>query len=424
MGGGNDSFTKIMLHMDGSNGGTTFTDNNFGGSAHTFTAHGTTSTSTAQQKFGTASFSVGGSVSGLDYIDTPDSADFTVGSGDFTADAWVWIAGGAGTQRFLCGQSNSAGSLISYYIGLANTNVFFANAFASDGSTALIGLTGVNTYTATGWHHVALVRSGNNFNLYIDGTSEASGTASGAIYDSADNYAVGRIGALAVDSWNGFVDEFRLSVGIARWTSNFTPPTVAYTLGYSLAPAAGAFALTGNVANQKQSRVASKGTFALTGVSQTLTKAWKPLAAAVGAFTISGQVANQHQSRVANVGAYVLTGRATTRAIGFLVSGGAFVLSGISAAQKISRLSSKGTFTLTGQVASQKILHQSNAGAFSLVGQIANQKISHLSGTGTFVLSGVAIFIIKVAAATGFDRLRQLAATLYQTRTTAPELED
>jgi hypothetical protein len=87
---GNDSFTKILLHMDGANGGTTFTDANVGGSAHTWTANSAT-TSTGTLKFGTASENCG---AGVGWIDTPDSADFTLGSGDFTIDFWFNRQGG------------------------------------------------------------------------------------------------------------------------------------------------------------------------------------------------------------------------------------------------------------------------------------------------------------------------------------------
>jgi hypothetical protein len=82
---GNDAFTKILLHMDGTNGSTTFTDTNAGGSAHTWTANGNAQISTAQSKFGGASGLFDGTG---DYITTPDHADYTLGSGDFTIDLW------------------------------------------------------------------------------------------------------------------------------------------------------------------------------------------------------------------------------------------------------------------------------------------------------------------------------------------------
>src|SRR6266481_9069426 len=107
MAGGNDKFTKILLHMDGSNGATTFTDSNAGGSAHTWTATNAT-TSTTQTRFGPTSLSTGAAAGN---ITTPDSADFTAGSGDFTAECWFCVSGGNGTFRFLFGQSDNAATI-------------------------------------------------------------------------------------------------------------------------------------------------------------------------------------------------------------------------------------------------------------------------------------------------------------------------
>jgi Concanavalin A-like lectin/glucanases superfamily len=215
---GNDQFTKIMLHCDGVNSGTSFPDDNVGGGAHTWTAHGA-STTTASQEFGTASLNAGASAG---YIDTPDSADYTL-SGDFTFDFWFNRQGGDGTTRFAFGQANSALSSFAVVGGLSGANKLFF-----EWNTTATAVLGTTVITTTGWHHFAAVRSGTSMLLFLDGTLEASVVTGVAINDSADNFSVGRAGAFASNVWNGFIDEFRLSVGIARWTANFTPPTVPY----------------------------------------------------------------------------------------------------------------------------------------------------------------------------------------------------
>jgi hypothetical protein len=82
---GNDSFTKVLLHFDGTDAATTFTDSNTGGSAKTWTAIGNAQIDTAAFKFSTASGLFDGTGDG---ISTPDHADFTLGSGNFTIDCW------------------------------------------------------------------------------------------------------------------------------------------------------------------------------------------------------------------------------------------------------------------------------------------------------------------------------------------------
>ena len=78
------------------------------------------------------------------------------------------------------------------------------------------------------WVHVALTRQGNTLRAFWGGTQVgADGTFSGSIYiNSADLF----IGALrdGNGSYDGWIDEFRLTVGVARYTANFTPPTAPF----------------------------------------------------------------------------------------------------------------------------------------------------------------------------------------------------
>lgn len=221
---GNDSYTKILLHMDGSNGGTSFIDSAIGGSAHTWTANSAT-TDTGTVKFGSASQNCGASVG---WVDTPDHSDFTLGSGDFTIEAWVNRQGGSGTRRIIGGQIGSAGATntCSAYLEMWSTNVLKFTVCNGSTNYDVFGSTAI---TSTGWHHVAGVRTGNTLRLFVDGVQEGGDVAfSVAVNNASSKYSVGRVGEYAGLYWYGFIDEFRLSVGIARWTANFTPPTSAY----------------------------------------------------------------------------------------------------------------------------------------------------------------------------------------------------
>ncbi len=222
---GNDALTKVLLHFDGSDASTTFTDSNAGGSAHTWTAAGNAQLDTAIVKFGTAAGLFDGTG---DWITTPDSADFTLGAGDFTIDCWFNRAGGDGGARFISGQANSTGTTAttSFSMALNASNVIQFNL--SDGAT-IASVVGTTAFVATGWHHVAAVRTGNILRLFIDGVQEGGDVAfSATVNDSANNLAVGVNGERTVLSWNGSIDEFRISVGIARWVTAFGVPTAAY----------------------------------------------------------------------------------------------------------------------------------------------------------------------------------------------------
>jgi Concanavalin A-like lectin/glucanases superfamily len=223
---GNDSYTKIMLHMEGANAGTTFIDTAKGVSApHSWTANSAT-TSTTTTKFGSTSLSVGST----GWIDTPDSADYTLGSGDWTLDTWFSRQGGDGAIRVLGGQSDSAatGSSISIGFQLQAANTIRAFAYTGAAFTNVDGTT--NFAGVTTWTHVAFVRTGNTLKLFVNGTQEGGDVAyTTTVNDSSNKFAVGRLGELTTLTWNGYIDEFRLSKGIARWTSNFTAPTAPYS---------------------------------------------------------------------------------------------------------------------------------------------------------------------------------------------------
>lgn len=218
---GNDTYTKILLHMDGANSGTSFPDTNFGGTAKTWTAHSAI-TDTSTFEFGLSSENCGST----GYIDCPTNADFNLGTGDWTIDHWFNInTAGNGTARNAFGLDDGATN--QAYLGfMTAANVF--SCFASIGGSSF-SITGTVAITTAGWHHMAFVRTGTSLMMFIDGTQQGTTpTVSGTVLNPATTFSVGRSGARAASNWNGFIDEFRLSVGIARWTSNFTPPTQPY----------------------------------------------------------------------------------------------------------------------------------------------------------------------------------------------------
>ena len=225
---GNDSFTKILLRMDGADASTTFTDSNAGGSAHTWTANGNAQIDTAQSKFGGASGLFDGTG---DYVTTADHADYTLGSGDWTIDCWFRCNAPTGTILRISGQSDAAGTATtrSAEVNRQAAGTMRGGAFVGSTGFLINGTTVFSDTVNTGWHHYAFVRTGNTLKLFIDGIQEGGDLAiSGTVNDSTNNYSVGRQGDLVGTEWNGWIDDFRLSVGIARWTANFTPPTVSH----------------------------------------------------------------------------------------------------------------------------------------------------------------------------------------------------
>ena len=78
------------------------------------------------------------------------------------------------------------------------------------------------------WHHYAIVRNGNTFTLYDNGTSVGSVTASINIPAQGDVFRIGSDGE-GYGVLNGYISNFRVVNGTAVYTSNFTPPTTPLT---------------------------------------------------------------------------------------------------------------------------------------------------------------------------------------------------
>jgi len=223
--GGNDGFTKVLLHFDGTNGSTIFPDTAKGASApHTWTSHGGAQLNSAQIKFGTNSLLNGATPS---WIDTPDSADFTLGANDFSVDSWIYSLGTLASVRIIAAQANASGVDVSFYLGLNASNQ--VTAFLSSDGLSGTAVNGSSSVSINTWHHLAFVRRGNVLKLFLDGIQEGGDQAfTGAAHDSASSFSILRPGDENGLYFASRVDEFRMSVGIARWSSNFTPPTRAY----------------------------------------------------------------------------------------------------------------------------------------------------------------------------------------------------
>lgn len=222
-----DIYTKSLLHFDGSDTSTTFTDE----SGKIWTAYGDAQLDTAQLKFGTASGLFDGTG---DYIDTPDHADWQLDGGSnsnlWTVDFWVRFNGDPGTaDRGLVQQWVSTSNF--WYIALNNNTLqFFVR---SGGATTVNIMQTFNPADAT-WYHIAIVKNGTSgYMHFIDGSQVGSTTTdTSTIPDFAGVLRVGRVtdSAGANAYHNGWIEELRISKGIARWTANFTPSTTAYGL--------------------------------------------------------------------------------------------------------------------------------------------------------------------------------------------------
>lgn len=216
-----------LLHFNGADGSTVFTDEN---PSRIWTPHGGVKIDTAQSKFGGSSAYFDGS----GYIDTPDSTDLLIPKNAFTIDFWVKRKT-LGTDQFVFGQSDNTVAYHAIYLYFTTGNLIRAAIRKSNGEDISLA-TSYQLTDTTSFHHIALVLYNNVLTLYVDGVSRANASTGGTtFFDSSYKFAIGRYGEASGSSFNGWIDEFRFSTGIARWTTDFTPPTIEDTFSLGCA---------------------------------------------------------------------------------------------------------------------------------------------------------------------------------------------
>jgi hypothetical protein len=205
---------SLLLHGDGTNGSTTITDNS--PTPKTVTAVGNAQISTAQSKFGGASILFDGTG---DYLDVGSNSAFGYGLSDFTIEAWVYRNVSSALQVIIDQRAGVVTQLAPTLYFNATSLFYYAN-----GGNRITG----GVVPASQWVHIALSRSGTSTKLFINGLQ------GGSTYSDSNNYidSPARVGGAndgsSVASLNGYLDDIRITKGVARYTANFTPPTAPF----------------------------------------------------------------------------------------------------------------------------------------------------------------------------------------------------
>jgi len=214
---GIDDYTVLCLHFDGPDGSTDVRDC---AGRHSPTVAGTAVIDTAQSKFGGSSLWMDGN---SDFATIADSADWAMGTGDFTVDLWARFDDIAANRALWDQMVTTANRWGAYYDPVAKKLLFRVTA----SNIVTVEVLGSADLAADTWYHLALERASNAYTWYADGTGCAmSGTPDAdTIADLAAPLRVGRYNTAYMLGW---IDEFRISKGLARYGGTFTPPTEPY----------------------------------------------------------------------------------------------------------------------------------------------------------------------------------------------------
>ena len=171
---------------------------------------GSAQVSTSVKKYGTGSLYFDGSSN----IVSAPSTQFAWGTGDFTVECWLY-----NTVSFVSGGTNITGTMAS------GGALFFGNTTYGIAWNAF-GVGNVVTYSTqlslNTWYHIAYSRNSGTGRLFVNGSLVGSASDS-------NNYTATTFNSGGVSSqyFTGYIDDLRITNGLARYTANFTPPTSA-----------------------------------------------------------------------------------------------------------------------------------------------------------------------------------------------------
>lgn len=192
------------------------------------TQFGDATLSTAQFKGGTKSLYLDGTG---DYLSLPNSAGYNFGAEDFTVECWVMLnalpTAGQWATVFSKNPSDTAGA---WRLEIGPTSqISFGIHTGSSWYSVDVSNSGI---TAGNWYHIAITRVGVSLKVFVDGLQMGGNSTGPAnITNMAAALNIGRIESSNTWYLNGYLDDLRITKGVARYTADFTPPgAIEYTI--------------------------------------------------------------------------------------------------------------------------------------------------------------------------------------------------
>jgi len=183
-------------------------------------AFGDVKLSTTVSKFGGSSIRFDGTG---DYLLSPSTqfSNISFGTGDFTIECWLYQVVFS-ADMVIAASFTTWASSVNFYLGTraGSPNILIFRA----GDTAPIALNGNTGLTTNTWTHIAVSRASGVTRMFVGGVLQTA-THTGSVNASATVKAMG-IGAdnFGTEPINGYIDDLRITKGVARYTTTFTPP--------------------------------------------------------------------------------------------------------------------------------------------------------------------------------------------------------
>jgi len=219
----------LLLHMNGANGSTTFTDSSL--HARTVAGFGGAAISTGQSKFGGAS-----ALLGVGKYLTTDDIVGEFGTQPFTVECWLFLTEAGDTFPTIFSNYQTFGTSVMVLFEGASGDKW---ELTYDGNYP--GIVSSANIAYNQWVHVAVVRNANTLALYVDGVREGTADVTGVSLDgNANAFFINAAGDNpSVTNATGYFDEFRVTKGVARYNgASFPVPTAPFPNSGPAAPPA------------------------------------------------------------------------------------------------------------------------------------------------------------------------------------------
>jgi len=157
---------------------------------------------------------------GSNYLATEPSEDWDIGTQDITIELWAKLA--VEQSMDFLGYVKNSNNFWKFYYTTGDHLLKIANKYNGDYT---VFKTTSWTPTLNTWYHLVLVKKDNVYSMYINGERIYTSVADTSPLNYYDDEGILTVGSVSGYYMNGYLDEVKLSVGIARYSSNFTPPT-------------------------------------------------------------------------------------------------------------------------------------------------------------------------------------------------------
>jgi len=160
------------------------------------------------------------------YLTIPSNATLNFGTGDFTFEFWMYLNSTVSNLAEIYNTADTNTTNCSHSIICNSTNlVLYLSSTGSSWNIASGTFITSNASLLNTWAHIALVRNGTTFTVYVNGVSKTTVTSALGLFPSTSSIAFGHFPAGFNDYFPGYLSNIRVVKGTALYTTNFTPPT-------------------------------------------------------------------------------------------------------------------------------------------------------------------------------------------------------